>query len=62
MVVERFDSSPYYMEKKYKRKPGYWKDWYWNKGGREKVQAKRYIREYERERSTMVVQSSSSLD
>ena len=18
-------------------KPGYWKDWYWNKGGREKV-------------------------
>lgn len=19
-------------------KPGYWKDWYWNKGGREKVQ------------------------
>ena len=28
----------------------YWKDWYWNKGGREKVQAKRYIREYERDR------------
>ena len=26
------------------------KDWYWNRGGREKVQAKRYIREYERER------------
>ena len=22
-------------------KPGYWKDWYWNKGGRDKVQAKR---------------------
>ena len=22
-------------------KPGYWKNWYWNKGGREKVQAKR---------------------
>jgi len=19
-------------------KPGYWKDWYWNKGGKEKVQ------------------------
>jgi len=32
-------------------KPGtkeYWKDWYWNRGGREKVQARRYIREYER--------------
>lgn len=22
-------------------KEGYWKDWYWNKGGREKVQARR---------------------
>ena len=22
-------------------KEGYWKDWYWNKGGRDKVQAKR---------------------
>ena len=21
----------------------YWKDWYWNKGGREKVQAKRKL-------------------
>ena len=29
-------------------KPGYWKDWYWNKGGREKVQAKRKILEYNR--------------
>ena len=29
-------------------KPGYWKDWYWNKGGRDKVQAKRYINEYNR--------------
>ena len=29
-------------------KSGYWKDWYWNKGGREKVQAKRYINEYNR--------------
>lgn len=27
---------------------GYWKDWYWNKGGREKVQARRYISEYKR--------------
>lgn len=40
----------------------YWKDWYWNKGGREKVQAKRYIREYERERSKKVVQSGSNPD
>ena len=31
----------------------YWKDWYWNKGGREKVQAKRYISEYERIRKRM---------
>ena len=38
------------MEEK-KLKPGtseYWMDWYWNRGGREKVQARRYIREYER--------------
>ena len=40
------------MKKKDYHKPGYWKDWYWNKGGREKVQEKRYIREYEHERST----------
>ena len=38
------------MEKIKYNEPGYWKDWYWNKGGREKVQTKRYIREYERER------------
>jgi len=41
------------MEKK-KLKHGtteYWMDWYWNRGGREKVQARRYIREYERERN-----------
>lgn len=40
------------MEEK-KLKPGtseYWMDWYWNRGGREKVQERRYIREYERER------------
>lgn len=28
----------------------YWMDWYWNRGGREKVQAKRYIAEYNRQR------------
>lgn len=28
------------MEKNY-HKPGYWKDWYWNKGGRDKVQTSR---------------------
>lgn len=45
--------APYDMEKK-KLKHGtteYWMDWYWNRGGREKVQARRYIREYERERN-----------
>lgn len=26
----------------------YWNDWYWNRGGREKVQATRYIAEYKR--------------
>ena len=26
----------------------YWLDWYWNRGGREKVQARRKLREYER--------------
>lgn len=26
----------------------YWNDWYWNRGGREKVLAKRYIAEYNR--------------
>jgi len=35
------------MKKDY-HKPGYWKEWYWNKGGRTKVQAKRYIAEAER--------------
>ena len=25
------------MKQKDYHKPGYWKDWYWNKGGREKV-------------------------
>ena len=24
-------------------KPGYWKDWYWNKGGRGKVQYSRKV-------------------
>ena len=39
-------------EKKFKHgTKEYWMDWYWNRGGREKVQAKRYIREYERERT-----------
>lgn len=37
------------MEKKFKHgTKEYWIDWYWNKGGREKVQARRYVREYER--------------
>ena len=33
-----------------KSRAEYWKDWYWNRGGREKVQAKRYIAEYNRTR------------
>ena len=46
-----FESLTHYnMKQKDYHKPGYWKDWYWNKGGREKVQAKRYIAEYGRER------------
>ena len=36
------------MEKLKHGTPEYWKDWYWNRGGREKVQAKRYIAEYNR--------------
>lgn len=28
--------------------PNYWRDWYWNRGGREKVQASRKISEYKR--------------
>lgn len=28
-------------------KPGYWKDWYWNKGGRERILATRSLRDYE---------------
>ena len=38
------------MEKLKHGTPEYWRDWYWHRGGREKVQAKRYIREYERTR------------
>ena len=29
----------------------YWKDWYWNRGGREKVRIARKIRDYEKERA-----------
>ena len=40
------------MENKFKHgTKEYWMDWYWNRGGREKVQARRYIREYEREKA-----------
>lgn len=61
----------YYMEEK-KLKHGtkeYWKDWYWNRGGREKIQAKRhaatverYRKQMQRDRSTMVVQSGPNPD
>lgn len=42
-------------------KPGYWKDWYWNKGGRQKVQDTRYIAEYNRlrKKSKYGLQSSN---
>lgn len=36
------------MEKLKTSDPGYWRDWYWNRGGREKVQARRKINEYKR--------------
>lgn len=29
------------MTKKDYHEPGYWKDWYWNKGGREKILKRR---------------------
>ena len=32
---------PIMAKQKDYHKPGYWKDWYWNKGGRDKVQARR---------------------
>ena len=35
-----FESLTHYMKYKHGTKE-YWKDWYWNKGGREKVQARR---------------------
>lgn len=38
------------MDVNKKSRAEYWKDWYWNRGGREKVQAKRYIAEYNRTR------------
>ena len=47
--------QPLSIKKKDYHKPGYWKDWYWNKGGREKVQEKRYIAEYEREKKKVGV-------
>lgn len=33
MKMERKQLKPKYSD------PGYWRDWYWNRGGREKVQA-----------------------
>ena len=39
-------------------KPGYWKDWYWNKGGREKVQAQRKVTEYIRYKKELLCKST----
>ena len=35
------------------RPDGYWKDWYWNRGGRDKVQARRKITEYNRYKKSL---------
>ena len=43
-------------------KEGYWKDWYWNRGGREKVQSKRKINEYNRYKRNRDEQKGSSED
>lgn len=31
----------------------YWMDWYWNRGGRDKVQARRKITEYNRYKKSL---------
>lgn len=31
----------------------YWHDWYWNRGGRDKVQARRKITEYNRYKKSL---------
>ena len=46
--------QPLSIKKKDYHKPGYWKDWYWNKGGKEKVQYSKKVNQvmnkYNRER------------
>ena len=49
------------MEKLKYSEPGYWRDWYWNRGGREKVQASRKINEYKRYVKKCEQSSSSPL-
>ena len=39
--VGGYPSTPFNMKEKDYHKPGYWKDWYWNKGGREKILKRR---------------------
>ena len=44
-------------QKEYHKK-GYWKDWYWNKGGRERVQAQRKVTEYIRYKKELLCKST----
>ena len=46
------------MKQKDYHKQGYWKDWYWNKGGREKIQAQRKITEYVRYKKELLCNST----
>lgn len=55
MVESQRKLAPYnvpakgYIKGKFKSgSKEYWNDWYWNQGGRDKVQATRYIAEYKR--------------
>ena len=44
------------------RPAGYWKEWYWKKGGRSKVQARRYIREYEKMKRITKILNHDNID
>jgi len=51
VVESQHKLAPYNMEQQKAPKwnePGYWKYWYWNRGGRDKVQATRKVAEYKR--------------
>ena len=55
MVESQLTLAPYnmpakgYIKGKFKSgSKEYWNDWYWNRGGRDKVQATRKVAEYKR--------------